>query len=71
MQPEPNPARPGFTAAGAACGQAKFVRALAPTHGRVVGWKAGLTNPVMQKRSGSMVQVRRHAAGADDAARWR
>lgn len=57
MQPEPNPPA-DLTAAGAACGQAKFVRALQPALGGVVGWKAGLTNPVMQRRFGVGEPVR-------------
>lgn len=47
----PNP-ETTLTLAGAECGAAKFVRALAPTHGKVVGYKAGLTNPVVQQRFG-------------------
>lgn len=42
----------GMTMAGAACGARKFVTALEPTHGKVVGYKAGLTNPAVQKRFG-------------------
>jgi 2-keto-4-pentenoate hydratase len=37
---------------GAACAQRKLVAALAPTHGRVVGYKAGLTNAAVQQRFG-------------------
>lgn len=36
----------------AACGQRKLVAALAATHGPVVGYKAGLTNPAVQQRFG-------------------
>lgn len=57
LQPEPNPPA-GLTAEGAACGQARLVRALQPTLGGVVGWKAGLTNPAMQKRFGVDEPVR-------------
>jgi 2-keto-4-pentenoate hydratase len=39
-----------MTPEGAACAQRKLVAALAPTHGKVVGYKAGLTNPAVQKR---------------------
>lgn len=42
----------GMTMAGAACGARKFVAALEPTHGKVVGYKAGLTNPAVQQRFG-------------------
>ena len=45
----PNPPAT-LTAEGGACGQRKLVAALAPTHGRVVGYKAGLTNEAVQKR---------------------
>lgn len=43
-------ADPALTLAGAKCGAAKLMRALAPTHGPVVGYKAGLTNAAVQKR---------------------
>ena len=76
LQPEPNPPAE-LSAAGAACGQAKFVRALAPTHGRVVGWKAGLTNPEMQRRfgvdqpvRGALLQKMLLADGAEVPARF-
>ena len=45
----PNPPAT-MTAEGGACAQRKLVDALAPTHGRVVGYKAGLTNEAVQKR---------------------
>ena len=47
LQPPPDAA---MTLAGAGCGQRKLVAALAASHGPVVGYKAGLTNPVVQKR---------------------
>lgn len=47
LQPPPDAA---MTLAGALCGQRKLVAALAASHGPVVGYKAGLTNPVVQKR---------------------
>jgi len=43
---------PDMTLAGAACGQAKLMAALAPALGKPVGYKAGLTNPAVQKRFG-------------------
>jgi 2-keto-4-pentenoate hydratase len=39
-----------MTPEGAKCAQRKLMAALAPTHGKVVGYKAGLTNPAVQKR---------------------
>lgn len=47
----PNPP-PTLTMEGAVCGAAKFMAALEPTHGKVVGYKAGLTNPQVQQRFG-------------------
>jgi 2-keto-4-pentenoate hydratase len=44
-----NPAG-SMTMDGAVCGRDKLVRALGATQGRVVGYKAGLTNPAVQKR---------------------
>jgi 2-keto-4-pentenoate hydratase len=50
---EPLPALPaGMTMEGAVCGQAKLMTALAPALGQPVGYKAGLTNPAVQKRFG-------------------
>jgi 2-keto-4-pentenoate hydratase len=47
------PAPPAeMTLDGAACGQAKLVAALAPSLGKPIGYKAGLTNPAVQKRFG-------------------
>lgn len=42
----------GMTMEGAACGQAKLMAALTPALGQPVGYKAGLTNPTVQKRFG-------------------
>jgi 2-keto-4-pentenoate hydratase len=51
LSPIPNPPA-ALTMDGAACGAAKFIAALEPTHGKVVGYKAGLTNPAVQQRFG-------------------
>lgn len=49
LQPiEPPPA--SMSIEGGRCGAAKLVRELQPTLGKVVGYKAGLTNPVVQQR---------------------
>lgn len=40
----------GLSAADAACTRAKFNASLEAAHGRPVGYKAGLTNPAVQKR---------------------
>ena len=57
LEPEPNPPE-SLTMAGALCGRDKLVRALGATHGRVIGYKAGLTNPAVQKRFGYPAPVR-------------
>lgn len=49
LEPEPNPSA-SMTMAGAVCGRDKLVRALGASQGRVVGYKAGLTNAAVQKR---------------------
>jgi 2-keto-4-pentenoate hydratase len=49
LQPAPNPL-PDMTMADAVCGRDKFTSFLAQNYGRVVGYKAGLTNPAVQKR---------------------
>jgi 2-keto-4-pentenoate hydratase len=41
-----------MTLEGAACAQRKLVAALEPSQGKVVGWKAGLTNVAVQQRFG-------------------
>ncbi|MBL8325479.1 MAG: fumarylacetoacetate hydrolase [Rubrivivax sp.] len=49
----PMPTAPAaLTMEGAACGAKKAMAALEPTHGKVVGYKAGLTNPAVQQRFG-------------------
>lgn len=50
-KPAPNPH--GLSAADAACTRAKFNARLGSTLGTVVGYKAGLTNPAVQKRFGA------------------
>jgi 2-keto-4-pentenoate hydratase len=57
MEMVPNPA-PGLTREAAACGARKFVAALAASHGEVVGYKAGLTNPAVQQRFGLKAPLR-------------
>lgn len=49
LQAQAEPAA-GLSPEAAACSQRKWVAALAPTHGKVVGYKAGLTNAAVQKR---------------------
>ena len=51
LQPLPNPPAT-LTPAAAQCSVRKFVAALETSHGRVIGYKAGLTNPAVQKRFG-------------------
>ncbi len=43
------PPPPGMSPEDAMCGRDKVVRLIEPHYGRVVGYKAGLTNPVAQK----------------------
>ena len=52
----PNP--PPMSMADAACGRDRYTRFLAQTQGKVVGYKAGLTNPAIQKRFNHMSPVR-------------
>jgi 2-keto-4-pentenoate hydratase len=49
LEPLPNPSD-ALSLAGAVCGREKFVRLLGERYGRVVGYKAALTNPAVQKR---------------------
>lgn len=49
LQPAANPAA-DLSMADALCGRDKFVRFLGQNYGKVVGYKAGLTNPAVQKR---------------------
>ena len=56
-QPAPNPPA-SMTADGAACGRDKFTARLAADSGRVVGYKAALTNSALQKRFDYSAPVR-------------
>jgi len=47
--PAANPPE-GFSEADASCSRAKLHKLLAAKHGAVIGYKAGLTNPAVQKR---------------------
>lgn len=49
LQPTPNPPA-DLTMADALCGRDTFTRFLGQNYGKVVGYKAGLTNPAVQKR---------------------
>lgn len=49
LQPAPNPPA-DLTMADAVCGRDAFTRFLGQNYGKVVGYKAGLTNPAVQKR---------------------
>ncbi len=49
LQPAPNPPAE-LTMAEALCGRDKLTALLAQSQGKVVGYKAGLTNPAVQKR---------------------
>lgn len=49
LQPVPNPPA-DMSMADAVCGRDKFTLFLGQNYGRVVGYKAGLTNPAVQKR---------------------
>lgn len=49
LQPAPNPPA-DLTLADAACGRDTFIKFLGQNYGKVAGYKAGLTNPAVQKR---------------------
>lgn len=49
LQPAPNPPA-DLSMTDALCGRDKFIRFLGQNYGKVVGYKAGLTNPAVQKR---------------------
>lgn len=57
LEVEPNPPAT-MTMAAAECARDKLVRALGATQGRIVGYKAGLTNPAVQKRFNASAPVR-------------
>ena len=48
----------GLSMAAAECSRDKLVRALSTSQGRIVGYKAGLTNPAVQKRFNASAPVR-------------
>jgi 2-keto-4-pentenoate hydratase len=54
--PAPNPSSPTLEQAMKI--QAEFIQAIMPTYGKVVGYKAGLTNPAVQKVFGVTAPVR-------------
>jgi 2-keto-4-pentenoate hydratase len=49
LEPVPNPPA-DMTMSDALCGRAKFATVLGQSFGKIVGYKAGLTNPAVQKR---------------------
>lgn len=49
---------PGLSLADGACGRDRLIGLLTDRHGPVVGWKAGLTAPAMQRRFGVSHPVR-------------
>jgi 2-keto-4-pentenoate hydratase len=57
LQPAPN-APSDLSMEDAVCGREKFTRFLGQNYGKVVGYKAGLTNPAVQKRFGYPNPVR-------------
>jgi len=57
LEPLPNPSD-ALSLAGAVCGRDKFVRLLGERYGKVVGYKAALTNPAVQKRFNYPAPVR-------------
>lgn len=57
LQVVPNPS-PDMTMADALCGREKFTKFLAQSYGKVIGYKAGLTNPAAQKRYNTPHPVR-------------
>jgi 2-keto-4-pentenoate hydratase len=57
LEPLPNPSE-ALSLAGAVCGRDKFVRLLGERYGKVVGYKAALTNPAVQKRFNYPAPVR-------------
>lgn len=57
LQMLPNPPA-SLSVENAACGADKFVRELSSSHGPVVGYKAGLTNPAIQQRFGVSAPIR-------------
>ena len=57
LQPAANPP-PDFTMDDAVCGRDKYTKFLGQNFGKVVGYKAGLTNPAVQKRFNHPTPVR-------------